>query len=68
MARRCKIKGCSESPDKRGLCSKHYMAAWRRIQAGETNWDELEKLGLVDPPGKRSGDFEEALEKARKQD
>lgn len=46
---RCAIEGCDRKANTRGLCRSCYHTALRLVQAGETNWDDLEKAGLCGP-------------------
>jgi hypothetical protein len=60
----CLVKGCGLTPYKRGLCSKHSVAARRAVNAGITDWEELVELGLALPienPRGKLGDFLLAL-------
>lgn len=47
---KCVVRGCGkEASGSRGMCQACYMAAWRRVNDGETSWPELEKKGLAKP-------------------
>lgn len=41
----CMYPDCKDSPDTRGLCRKHYQAAWQLVRDGKTSWDRLEGAG-----------------------
>lgn len=59
----CVIKGCNrpEAATKRGLCLICYGQAKRKVESGETTWDRLVELGLVEP---EENPFNSAYEKA----
>ena len=38
----------------RGLRRAEYLALFRMVRKGETNWSELERLGIVLPAGRES--------------
>ncbi len=42
----CLFPDCGTEERGRGLCIKHYVPANDAVNAGLTDWDELEKLGL----------------------
>ena len=50
----CMIEGCERKSASRGLCWPCYQMASKRINAGDTTWDELVSVGLAKAV-KRSG-------------
>lgn len=60
----CLIEGCSnfKSNGMKGLCSRCYREAKKRIDAGETTWDQLEGMGLCENP---ENPFSQAFNKAK---
>lgn len=46
----CMVPKCSKPPavNCRGLCMKCYSSAKKRVDSGETNWDELADMGLCE--------------------
>lgn len=52
VAVKCLTPDCKEDRRWKGLCSSCYGQAKRLIETEETTWDELEKLGLAELPGK----------------
>lgn len=60
----------SAAPGKgtRGLCRPCYTSAVRRVNSGETTWEELERLKLVLPPTTRKSMWNEMADKALAED
>ena len=50
MARRC--IHCAEPAARRGICTGHYPACWRRVQAGRGTWSRLEGADICLPPSR----------------
>lgn len=49
------LAGDGKRAHARGLCNACYVEAKRRVESGETTWEELEKAGLARPTsGNRS--------------
>lgn len=46
----CMIAGCDRPVRSRGCCNPCYITLYKRVEAGETTWEELEQAGLVLPP------------------
>lgn len=60
---KCMITGCfrAQAPGKRGLCLICYSRAKKKVEAGETTWETLVKLGLCNGT---SDPFDDAYDKA----
>lgn len=63
---KCLREGCSKPAvvDLRGLCMSDYSQAKRMVEAGETTWEELERMNLANPQD--TGDFKKDLLRRRK--
>lgn len=46
--RKCLTPKCQGTAAHRGLCLKCYSTAKRAVEGGETTWEELEQLGMVE--------------------
>lgn len=47
---KCKISYCdSTNLRTRGVCMKHYSWLGNAVKKGEYTWEDLEKLGVVEP-------------------
>ena len=44
---KCLVKSCQEDCYSRGLCNRHYQAAFRRVSKGLVTWRQLEQEGLA---------------------
>lgn len=60
-----KFGGEQESKGGRGLCSHCHQAASNLVKKGVTTWEELEKLGLANPPYRTL--FEKAFKTKKKE-
>ncbi len=50
---KCLLEFCDHKGDgARGLCKTHYNLVRVRVAKGEHSWDDLEKLGIVQPSRK----------------
>lgn len=59
----CKIEGCGKRAHTRGVCQNCYRKAANLVKNGETSWEELEEMGLVDSSKKtRSSAFAKMFE------
>lgn len=68
MKKLCIIEGCDrEASGGRGLCSACYQSLHRSVKAGDTTWDELERLGLCQARCRspRQNPAQRALERRR---
>lgn len=64
--KKCMIGGCyrNGAPAQLGLCLVCYSRAKKKVEAGETTWEELKRLGLC---GGESDVFDQAFRDAKQQ-
>ncbi len=45
----CKMAGCENPSDCRGLCKRCYQACREIVAGGKSSWSDLEAAGVCDP-------------------
>lgn len=50
----CVTPGCGKQRKTRGLCVTCYQAALKRVNSGETSWEQLEAEGKAEPSGAKA--------------
>jgi len=48
--KKCLLDFCEREATSRGLCNTHYNWVRERVARGQYSWEELESLGMVQPP------------------
>lgn len=61
----CKTPGCTRQAYSRGVCNPCFCMARKLVDSGNTTFDELERLGLVEAKRNSASAFRLAFEKAK---